>query len=157
MCRRISAKTQAPQMGKLPPEHVDQGSKTGVDYAGPLLLKLGHTRKPTVVKAYICLFISLAVHLEAASELTTKAFIATLRRFVSRRGCPSLIISDNGTNFIGAHKELEKLWKFLNVSSTSSAVADCCLSMRIQWKFIPERSLGGLWEAAVKSTKNHLR
>ena len=165
ICRRISAKTQAPQMGQLPPERVNPGSifdKTGVDYAGPLLLKLGHTRKPTVVKAYICLFISLAVkavHLEAVSELTTEAFIAALRRFVSRRGCPSLIISDNGTNFIGAHKELEKLWKFLNMSSTSSAVADCCSSMGIQWKFIPERSphFGGLWEAAVKSTKNHLR
>jgi len=39
----------------------------GVDYAGPIQIKYGHVRKPTIVKAYICVFVSLsvkAVHLE---------------------------------------------------------------------------------------------
>ena len=55
--------------------------KVGVDYAGPLLVKYGMVRKPTIVKAYICVFISLtvkAVHLEAVSDLTSEAFIAAL-------------------------------------------------------------------------------
>ena len=40
---------------------------TGVDYAGPVYTKLGHVRKPTIVKVYVCVFISLSVkvvHLE---------------------------------------------------------------------------------------------
>ena len=79
--------------------------QTGVDYAGPVYIKYGYVRKPTVIKAYVCVFISLsvkAVHLELVSDLTSEAFIATLRRFISRCGKPSLTWSDNGTNFVGA-------------------------------------------------------
>lgn len=63
-------------------------------------------RKPTVVKAYICVFTSLtvkAVHLEVVSDLTTEAFIATLQQFAACRGHPTLIWSDNGKNFVGAN------------------------------------------------------
>ena len=58
-------------MGQLPKERVVPGSvfeQVGVDYAGPLLMKLGNTRKPTTVKIYVCVFVCLApvkaVHLE---------------------------------------------------------------------------------------------
>ena len=80
--------------------------RTGVDYAGPFQIKYGHVRKPTVVKTYICLFVCLvvkAVHLELVSDLTTEAFIASFRRFIARRGCPKLMLSDHGTNFVGAN------------------------------------------------------
>ena len=52
-----------------------------VDYAGPVYLKYGHVRNPTIIKAYICVLVSLsvkAVHLELVSDLITDAFIATL-------------------------------------------------------------------------------
>jgi len=68
--------------------------KVGVDYAGPILIKYGHVRKLTIVKSYICVFVSLtvkAIHLELVSDLTTDAFIACLRCFISHRGIPSLI------------------------------------------------------------------
>ncbi len=58
------------------------------------ILKYGYVRKPTIVKAYVCVFVSLsvkAVHLELVSDLTSVAFIAALRRFISRRGKPKLI------------------------------------------------------------------
>ena len=96
-------------MGQLPIERVTPGSvfkKVGVDYAGPLKIKYGMVRKPVIVKAYVCVFVSLsvkAVHLEAVSDLTSEAFLATLRRFIAHRGYPSLIWSDNGTNFVGAN------------------------------------------------------
>ena len=44
--------------------------------------------------------------MEDASSLETDVFIQALRRFISNRGCPKIIWSDNGTNFIGAEKEL---------------------------------------------------
>ena len=43
-------------------------------------------RKPVNVKAYVCLYVSLsvkAVHLEPVSDLTTDAFITSLRRFIA--------------------------------------------------------------------------
>jgi len=79
------------------------------------------------VKAYICVFVSLAVkavHLEAVSDLTSEAFIAALRRFIARRGYPSLIWSDNGTNFVGANRELRELHEFLNQQSTGGSLPE---------------------------------
>ena len=68
--------------------------KTGVDYASPILTKLGHMQKTIVVKLYICVFVSLtvkAVNLEVVSDLTTELFIACLKRFIARRGKLNLI------------------------------------------------------------------
>ena len=99
-------KPQDQLMGQLPLERVSPDSvfsNVGVDYAGPFYIKLGHTRRPTIVKAYACLFVSLsvkAVHIEVASDLTMAAFLACLRRFVAQRGKSNLIWSDNGTNFV---------------------------------------------------------
>ena len=56
-------------------------NRVGVDYAGPFYVKYGYVRKPTLVKSYVCVFVSLsikAVHLELVSDLSTEAFIACL-------------------------------------------------------------------------------
>ena len=109
-CRRRSAKPNAQLMGQLPKERVTPDavfSNVGLDYAGPVYLKQGSTRKPLIVKAYVCAFVSLstrAVHIEAVSDLTSEAFLACLRRFISRRGKPTLLWSDHGTNFVGAKR-----------------------------------------------------
>ena len=50
-----------------------------------------------------------AVHIELVSELTTKAFLACLRRFIARCGKPRVVWSDHGTNFVGASRELKEL------------------------------------------------
>lgn len=106
----------------------------------------------------ICFFVK-AVHLELVSDLTSDAFIAALRRFIARRGKPSLIRSDNGTNFVGANTELKQLAEFLEDQKVQNIISKFCTSQRIQWKFIPQHSphFGGLWEASVKSMKHHLK
>ena len=152
-------------MGQLPLERVTPGpvfEKVGVDYAGPFLVKYGMVRKPTLVKAYMCVFVSLtvkAVHLEAVSDLTSKAFIAALRRTIGRRGQPFLIWSDNGTNFVGANCQLKELYDFLAQQKTEGIITEFCTAKNVEWHFIPEHGLnfGGLWEVAVKSAKSHLR
>ena len=136
--------------------------KIGVDYAGPLKVKYGMVRKTHVVKAYVCVFVSLAVkavHLEVVSDLTMEAFVAALRRLIARRGYPSLIWSDHGTNFVSANRKLKDLCEFLAHQKTQGAISEFCVTRNIEWKFIPEHGphFGGLWEAAVKSTKKHLR
>jgi hypothetical protein len=164
-CKRYSGRVMSQQEGQLPLERITPDTvfeKVGIDYAGPFLIKRGHTRKPTIVKAYVCLFVSLtvkAVHLELVSDLTTEAFIATLRRFIGRRGLPTLIWSDHGTNFIGADRDIKDIYKFIEDRNNQGVISDFCGRQMIEWRFIPERAphFGGLWESAVKSMKKHLR
>ena len=161
-CRRVASKPRPQIMGQLPSDRLNPGpifDYVGVDYAGPILTKSGPVRKPTITKSYVAVFVCFstkAVHLETVTDLTTAAFIATLRRFTARRGKPSVIWSDHGTNFAGAAREIKELFK---TPETRKALSDHCSKQGIQWKFIPEQSphFGGLWEAAVKSLKFHFR
>ena len=151
-------------MGQLPKERITPDAvfdKVGLDYAGPVYLKRGSVRRPVIVKAYVCVFVSLsvkAVHIEAVSDLTSEAFLACLRRFISRRGKPVLLWSDHGSNFVGARRILKELYEFMQQRDTNEAISNFCSTQEITWDFIPERAphFGGLWESAVKSLKTYL-
>jgi hypothetical protein len=88
-------------MGDLPASRLKPAppfSITGVDYAGPFIIKDRKGRGSKTSKCYLCLFICFvteAVHLELVSDMTTEAFILALRRFAPRRGMPQEINSDN--------------------------------------------------------------
>ena len=47
----------------------------------------------------------MAVHLEIDNDLTLKAFVAYLKRFVTRRGLCTKLFSNSATNFVGTNKE----------------------------------------------------
>lgn len=162
-CFRYQPKILQPLMGNLPKERLIPNHPfdiVGVDYAGPILIKNRMGRGAKLSKSYVALFVCFltkAVHLELVTDLTKEAFILALRRFSSRRGKPSTIFSDNGTNFVGACSELKLLGRFIKENSEQLSVA---LSKdEIDWRFIPPQSphFGGLWEAGVKSMKHHLK
>ena len=137
-------------MGLLPITRVKPSppfAVTGIDYAGPLLIRRGHARKPK------------AVYIELVSDLTPEAFLAALSRFTDRRGCPSTILSDNATNFVGANRELRDLQNLLTSKSTPDQIQAFSTAHRIAWKFSPSRSphFGGLWEAGIKNMKMVLK
>ena len=165
ICRRQSAKSEGQMMGQLPSQRVVPHypfQVTGMDYAGPLTLKKGHTRKPVLIKAYLAIFVCFttkAVHLEVIEDLSTEDFLAGLKRFIARRGLPSELHSDNGKNFIGAKNDLQLLYKFLQTKQVDASISKYLLSQCIDWFCIPERSphFGGLWEAALKSTLDESR
>jgi len=92
-----------------------------------------------------------------ASDYTSEAFLAAFRRFTSRRGICSEVYSDCGTNFVGASRELREM--FHASSADGRRIAQITASDGIKWKFNPPaaRHFGGLWEAAMKSVKYHLR
>ena len=130
-------------------------NKVGVDYVGPL--KTGPTRKPIIRKVYVCLFVCMAVkavHLKLVNELTLEAFLATLRRYVSRRGRPTDIFSDHGTNFVGADHKLTEIHEHLKKCEIQKAIIDSSSLDGIQWHFF----LQFRWplKAAVRSFKIHL-
>ena len=89
-----------------------------------------------------------------AKSLET-SFINALRRFIARRGPPSDIYSDNGTNFVGADRELKQSLKQWN----QSQIADYQSQKDIQWHFNPPASphFGGIWERLVQSCKKALK
>ncbi|UYV84717.1 hypothetical protein LAZ67_X003183 [Cordylochernes scorpioides] len=131
-CARFRTKAVQQLMGNLPTSRTNWTrpfTKTGIDFAGPVIVKTSNLRNARCDKAYIALFIcmfSKAIHIELVTNLTTEAFLAALRRFIGRRGRPAEINTDNATNF-----------------------------KVIQFKH--SLLFGGLWEAGIKSIKYHLR
>ncbi|GFS99472.1 integrase catalytic domain-containing protein [Trichonephila clavipes] len=77
----------------------------GIDLAGPLFLKNG---EKVWVVLYTCA-VYRAVHLELVTALSTNNFLLSLRRFIARRGRPSVVYTDNGINFRGAVREFKNL------------------------------------------------
>lgn len=129
---------------------------TGVDYAGPFKIKVSRN---VTAKAYIAVFVCMVyktVHLEVVSDSTSEAFIAALTRFVNiRAGRVRHMHSDNAGTFIGANKELKEAAAVWRSHDVMKYLEDCS----IQWHYIVPRAPhhGGIWEAAVKSTKRHLK
>lgn len=162
-CIRYGASISHPMMGQLPSSRVTISrpfSRSGVDYAGPINVRMSKGRGCRCYKGYICLFICMvtrAIHLEAVSDLTTEGFLAAFKRFIARRGHCHEIWSDNGTNFVGASKVLQSLFK--GDSSIMDTVQGTLSGKGVDWHFIPPHApnFGGLWEAGVRSTKFHLR
>ncbi|XP_061726342.1 uncharacterized protein LOC133531927 [Cydia pomonella] len=95
-----------------------------------------------------------ALHLELVTSLTTESFLAALRRFMSRRGKPQTLYCDNGTSFVGASNELSNFLKH-NHDKLQSGMAENLINFKFSPAYSPH--FGGLWEAAVKSTKYHLK
>ncbi|GFV15868.1 integrase catalytic domain-containing protein [Trichonephila clavipes] len=132
--------------------------RTGIDFAGPFLIPSSKGRGSRNTKCYICVFVCLAtkaVHLEVVSDLTSKAFLACLKRFVTRRGKPLEIFCDQGTNFYGASRDLRKEFRQL---MKEDAVHQFLVTDNITFHFNPPSAphFGGIWEATVKSFKFHL-
>lgn len=159
-CNRIKGKVIAPLMGDLPRQRLTSDGypfeNVGVDYAGPVSCASRTGRGCRLIKSYIAIFVCFttkAVHLELVSDLTSNNYLLALRRFISRRGKPSHIFSDNGTSFVGAYNDLSKFLK-----SNCDSLAENLATDNVDFHFIPAYSphFGGLWEAGVKSIKYHL-
>ncbi|XP_075150893.1 uncharacterized protein LOC142225003 [Haematobia irritans] len=151
-------------MAALPPERTvltRPFTTTGVDFAGPFEIKSFIGRACKITKGYVCVFVCFstkAIHLEATSDLSTTTFLAAFHRFIARRGCPKTIFSDNGTNFVGASREMEKELRSV-LKEGRDKVCSAYQFQQLSWQFIPAGAphMGGLWEAAVKSFKTHFR
>ncbi|GBM49848.1 hypothetical protein AVEN_191249-1 [Araneus ventricosus] len=102
VCKRFAAKSLTAPPIHLPLDRIRESAVfeiIGIDLCGPLFIK-------PKAKAWIVLFtyaVYLVIHLEVVTSLSTEAFIQSLRRFIARRGRPTTIYSDNGTNFTGTH------------------------------------------------------
>ena len=122
-------------------------------FSGPLYVKHGRG----TAKRWGCLFTCLAtraVHLEVAPSLETDDTIMVLRQFLNRRGPPDVIFSDNGTNFVGAVRELrdaQAQWRLQQIEERLQ-------QDNIKWVFQPPAAphMSGVWKRLVKMAKRHL-
>ncbi|XP_028982253.1 uncharacterized protein LOC114841439 [Diachasma alloeum] len=128
-------------MGQLPPARLTPARaflNTGIDYAGPVSLRSWKGRGHKSYKGWLAIFVCMttsAVHLEVVSDYSAEGFIAAYRRFSSRRGIAHSLFSDCGTNFLGADKELKKL--FSSGSAQSRQLAQLLINDGTQWSFNP--------------------
>ncbi|XP_053968556.1 uncharacterized protein LOC128869987 [Anastrepha ludens] len=136
-CRNRRASPQPPQMGDLPMERVSPFTRpftfTGVDYFGPMDVVIGRRREKRWGALFTCLT-TRAVHIEISPTLSTESFLLIFKQFVSRRGVPKRIISDNGTNFRGASVLLVKEIERISSDDIERKYPE------IEWIFIPPAS-----------------
>ncbi|XP_062715911.1 uncharacterized protein LOC134291768 [Aedes albopictus] len=152
-CRVYKAIPSVPRMAPLPEARVTPYVRpfkfVGLDYFGPMLVVQGRH----VVKRWVALFTCLAiraVHLELVSGLSTECCKMAIRRFIARRGAPSEIYSDRGTNFVGVSGELREQIRGIN-----NDLASVFTNTVTQWRFNPPAAphMGGAWERMVRSVK----
>ena len=152
-CTRMKASTAEQLMAPIHPDRAQHSLRAfesvSIDYAGPFLTKQGRGR--VRAKRYLCLITCMAtraVHLELAYSLTTDSFMQAFNRFISRRGVPSTVYSDNGTNFVGAVNDV-------NLLNVISGVKEKTAKKGVIWHFNPPAAphFGGAHESLVKSAK----
>lgn len=163
-CRRSNNQAAQQQLGLLPSFRttpaVSAFTHTGIDFAGPFVMKEGSVRKPIKLKIYICLFICLktkALHIETCRTLETNEFMSKFQKFCNLRGTPLEVFTDNGMNFVGAANELQEIQQLLDRSKEQ--IINNANRQNIRWHFIPARTphFGGIWEAGIKAAKKQLQ
>lgn len=127
-------------MGSLPSARCNPSrpfTHTGLDYAGPIQLRVSKGRGNKSYKGWITVFVCFAtkaIHIEAVSDLTSEGFLAAFKRFTARRGLCSDLYSDNGINFVGANTILQKELKSA-IMKVQSAVHDTLSKDGTTWHF----------------------
>jgi transposase InsO family protein len=144
-CRIRKSLPRSPATGDLPPERLAHNNRpftcVGLDFFGPVLVSVGRRSEKRYVALFTCLTVR-AVHIEVVGSLSTDAAIMALRRFIARQGTTTLY-SDNGTAFVGASRELARLYE--------QPVQEFAANERIAWKLIPPSApfMAGCWERLV--------
>ncbi|XP_055589494.1 uncharacterized protein LOC129741739 [Uranotaenia lowii] len=152
-CQVMKARPRPPAMAPLPKfrltAFVRPFTSVGLDYFGPVLVKVGRRNEKRWVALFTCLTIR-AVHLEVVHSLSTESCIMAVRRFVARRGPPKEFWTDNATCFQGASNILKE-----EIAAKTNALALTFTSAETSWKFIPPATphMGGAWERLVRSVK----
>lgn len=130
-------------------------SHVACDYFGPFKVELARNRTCKRWGALFTCTTTRAVYLDLAVSLSSEDFLLVFRRFIGLYGRPKAVYSDNGTNFVGAKRELREAVDSLH---GSVEVETALRSEGTKWYFQPARTphFEGAHEALVRSTKKAL-
>ncbi|XP_056093862.1 uncharacterized protein LOC130072671 [Rhinichthys klamathensis goyatoka] len=150
-CNKLRGRLEEQKMSSLPSERLDPGppfTNVGVDVFGPWTISSRRTRGGIAEnKRWAVIFtcmVTRAVHIEVLESLSSSSFVNSLRRFTAVRGPVRLFRSDQGTNFIGACKELQ-------IKSDDQELNAYLHNQSCTWTFNPPHSshMGGVWERMI--------
>ena len=134
-CREMAHKAETQLMADLPLLHLAPQTPpfhyTACDYFLPFSVKIGRNKRAQHDGVIFTCLNTRAIHLEMAVDLTTMEFIQVLRRFFAIRGYPAVMMSDNGSQMVGAARELREMVQGLD----SDQLCDYCAERRIHWIF----------------------
>ena len=160
VCRRYEGLPyKAPPPPPLPSFRVTKQPPftfTGVDYAGPLLIRPDHPmRAPCEQKVWLCVYtcyVTRAVHIDIVTNLSCQSFIRSFKRFTARRGLPHKMISDNASTFKSAASVVKQV-------VTDPAVSKYLSGLKVEWCHNLEKApwWGGAFERMIGMTKRCLR
>ena len=159
ICRRLRAAVQGQKMADLPPDRLEPAppfSYCGVDYFGPWIIKERRKELKRYGVLFTC-FVTRAIHLEVANTMTTNSYINALRRFICRRGPVRQMRSDNGSNFLGACRELkEALAEIDKEKVKSEMLKENCDWFEVKLNPPYASHMGGTWERQIRTVRSVL-
>lgn len=158
-CRKLRGAVQEQRMAELPDDRVEPAppfTNSAVDCFGPFIIKEGRKELKRYGVLFTCMA-SRAIHIEVAATLETDSFINALRRFLCRRGPIRQLRSDQGTNFVGARRELkEGLDRLDHTRIRNELQHHNCDWFVFNMNFPSASHMGGVWERQIRSVRNVL-
>ena len=161
VCRKLRARPCQQLMSDLPLVRIEETppfTHIGLDVFGHFFIHDGKTtrRSNASKKVWVLICVCLpsrAVHLEMLPDMSTDAFQNAFTRFVRARGMCVSIISDQGSNFLGARKQMADT-QALNVDVLSREFE----REGISWKLNPPKAshFSGAWEIKIASVRRCL-
>jgi len=117
----------------------------------------GGSQGAETLRRVVHMMASRAVHIEVADTLETHSFISALQRFVCRRGPIRQLQSDQGTNFVGARRELKAaLEEFDHTKIRSELQRHDCDWFEFNMNVPSASHMGGAWERQIRSVRSVL-
>ena len=151
-CRKLLCKLynypKTPSLTKLRLADTQPSSTTGIGNFGPVYVQNMFNKNDCAMrkvrKVWVTLYtcaLTRNIILDVVPSLSVESFIRSFRCFMSRRGCPDNIISDNGKNFVS--KDSQNFLSNLNVGWLFNLPLD-------PWH-------GGFFERLVRSVEDLLK
>ena len=153
ICRILGKKFANQKMAPLPAERLLPApvwSDVALDLFGPLE-HVDLVRKRLTSKAWgiiITCLGSRAVHLDLTQSYDTDSVLQALNRFMSIRGSPSTILSDQGSQMRAASREVANMLEVVEWNTLKG----WCAKKGIKWRFTPVQGqhVNGCCEALIK-------
>ncbi|XP_067023705.1 uncharacterized protein [Acropora muricata] len=155
-CRRLRGKVQEQKMADLPAERLTPTppfTYCAVDYFGPWYVREGRKELKRYGVLFTCL-VTRAIHLEVANSLETDSYINALRHF---RGPVRRMRSDNGSNFIGAGRELKEALAEMDENQVrQEMLKEKCDWFELKLNVPTASHMGGIWERQIRTVRSVL-
>ena len=157
VCKRKKTRPSPPLMSVLPEHQVTPYCPpffhTFVYLFGSIKVKKHRSQVKKWVVIFTCATVR-AVYLDVVGTLETDSFLSCFFCFGSIRGYPRTLTSDQGTNFIGAAREMREAVNNFD----HEKIRDSMLRSNTEWIFNPPTAshMNGVVEHLIRSVKQAL-